>query len=395
LPIFLLRSRGFRVLQSFFFQFLGTVSPSSLPSSPRSLPEFRVFGPGSAGLYSYNPVPPLLHFDATLSVLPLRLPPSYRCPTSTAGHLRKAPRISSVPFSIQRSRNPSFHPPFGRRLRSLARLSEGSHPGLATLSATSQSLNPWKPLSAPHARGLRPSELSSPPMIDEPFRTHLSAPAFPPETLTASDRRFSGFLPPVEPYPFLLPEGLVRGGTLALLGLSDFPGSPSDPADPKSVSLPGYPFRSFGTKEVASSDPRSPKAFPLNRLGSLPPKRAPACLAFLAVCPPLPTQSVTRWRTIFSSRSAPAVTNGDSLLLPTESLPAIASKRSSYGLSPGNFQTRSESYLFLIGFLTHIVSLKTLVVRNFPHLIRFSVFQTAHLQFYGLTYLSFPGKLNL
>jgi len=110
LPIFLLRSRGFRVLQSLFFQFLGTVSPSSLPSSPRSLPEFRVFGPGSAGLYSYNPVPPLLHFDATSSVLPLRLPPSYRCPTSTASHLRKAPRISSTPFSIPRSRSPSFHP---------------------------------------------------------------------------------------------------------------------------------------------------------------------------------------------------------------------------------------------------------------------------------------------
>jgi hypothetical protein len=88
---FPLRSRGFRVLQSFLFQNLGGLSPSLLPFCPRSLPGSRVFGSGSAGLYSYNPVPPLLHFDATLSVLPPRLPPPY----SMSGVDRRPPSEST------------------------------------------------------------------------------------------------------------------------------------------------------------------------------------------------------------------------------------------------------------------------------------------------------------
>jgi len=122
------------VLQSLFLRILGTVSASSLPSSPRVHPEFRVFGSGGAGLSFHKPVSPLLHFDATSSVLHPRLPPSYRCPTSTAVHLRKAPRVSSMPFSISGSRNPSLHPR-GRPV-GLPHLPEGSHQGLATLSAT-------------------------------------------------------------------------------------------------------------------------------------------------------------------------------------------------------------------------------------------------------------------
>jgi hypothetical protein len=77
LPISLLRSRGFRVLQSFSSEPLGTVSPWSLPFCPWCLPGSRVFRFRSAGLHFYNPDPPLLHFDATLSVLPPRLPPPY------------------------------------------------------------------------------------------------------------------------------------------------------------------------------------------------------------------------------------------------------------------------------------------------------------------------------
>jgi hypothetical protein len=124
------------------------------------------------------------------------------------------------------------------RLRSLAFFSEGSHVGFGyPFCDLFQFPNSWKPLSAPHALGLLPSELFSPSVIEKLFPTSLSALALSSKTVMALDRRFSGFLPPMEPYPLLLPGCLVRDGTLALLGLLDVPGSPSEPADPKSVSL--------------------------------------------------------------------------------------------------------------------------------------------------------------
>jgi len=119
-------------------------------------------------MISLPPSRPLLHFDATLSVFSPRLPPLYRCPTSTAVHLPKAPRVSSLPLSISRSKNPSFHP-LGR-LKNSARSSEGSYLGFGyPFYDLVQSLNPWKPLSAPYTLGLLPSELSSPPVIEQPF----------------------------------------------------------------------------------------------------------------------------------------------------------------------------------------------------------------------------------
>jgi len=110
--------------------------------------------------------------------------------------------------------------PLTERLRSLAFFSEGSYVGFGyPFYDLFQSPNPWKRLPAPHALGLIPSELFSPSVIEKLFPTSLSALALSSKTVTALDRCFSGFLPPMEPYPLLLPGCLVRDGTLALLGL--------------------------------------------------------------------------------------------------------------------------------------------------------------------------------
>jgi len=88
-------------------------------------------------------------------------------------------------------------------------------------------VHPWKPLSAPHALGLRPSKLFSNPGIENKFPCFPSALALFPKPCSASDRRLSGFLPPDQPCLSLPPEGLVRAETSCSLGLSDLSGSPS------------------------------------------------------------------------------------------------------------------------------------------------------------------------
>jgi len=110
--------------------------------------------------------------------------------------------------------------------------------GLATLSRVSRSLHPWKPLSAPHARGLRPSELSSFPGVEKRSPFSLSAPALNMKTFSAFTSCFSVFGPPEKPCLFLPPEGLVRAETSCSLGLSDLSGSPCvQPMEKASLSL--------------------------------------------------------------------------------------------------------------------------------------------------------------
>lgn len=89
--------------------------------------------------------------------------------------------------------------------------------GLATLSTVSAPLDPWKPLSAPNAPGIRPSELCSFSMIKSTFPVNSLRSCASLENLPASYRRSSGFLPWKKPCPFSLPGGLVRVGTFALL----------------------------------------------------------------------------------------------------------------------------------------------------------------------------------
>jgi len=77
--------------------------------------------------------------------------------------------------------------------------------------------DPWGPLSAPNAPGLRSSEPCSSRVIGKPFRIPLSAPALGRKTRSTLRLRFSGFLPPGKPCPSLHPESLARVGTVALL----------------------------------------------------------------------------------------------------------------------------------------------------------------------------------
>jgi hypothetical protein len=60
--------------------------------------------------------------------------------------------------------------------------------GLATLPAVSAPPDPWEPLSAPDARGLRPSELSSSPVIGK----KVSLPLLPPRLFPAKPSRPGG-----------------------------------------------------------------------------------------------------------------------------------------------------------------------------------------------------------
>jgi len=151
LPIFLLRSRGFRVLQSLFPETLRTVSPWSVPFCPWCLPGSRVFRFRSAGLYSYNPVPPLLHFDATLSVLPPRLPPPY--PMSDVDRRPSSESTSRKLLALQHSKieEPLFSSPL-EDVRRVGVLSRGTVPRV------------WLPFLRPVSSPIRGS-LSQPPTL--------------------------------------------------------------------------------------------------------------------------------------------------------------------------------------------------------------------------------------
>jgi hypothetical protein len=62
-------------------------------------------------------------------------------------------------------------------------------------------------------------------VIEKVFQLPLSALALSLKTFSALNRRFDGFLPPNQPYPSLLPDGLDPVGALALLGFSNLSGS--------------------------------------------------------------------------------------------------------------------------------------------------------------------------
>lgn len=143
--------------------------PCVLPVRPRLSPDLRVFGSPSRRALQVN-VPPDCSSPALqrhLSVLPLRSPLLYRRLRPTRNHPRKAPRRScSTPQHFQ------IPWPFFARLRlkprpiGLARPSEVPSPGFGYPLDGVSSQNPRRPLSAPNALGLSPSELSSSPVIE-------------------------------------------------------------------------------------------------------------------------------------------------------------------------------------------------------------------------------------
>jgi len=223
-------------------------------------------------------------------------------PWSTPKPGLSTPRLSSWPFSILRSRNPSFH-----SFRNV-RVALPCLPGSLTLGfgypldELSQSLNPWKPFSAPHTLGLLLSKLFSSIAIERKFPLSLSALALFTQTLTAWIRRFSGLIPRWKPYPFSLPDGLDPVGALAPSGLLTSQALPPGLASLRSLSLE-YPPLGVASSPLSRRRLVSPSgSFRSTRHGfSL--YRAPACLAFLPLVLPFFSNP---WlpRTIFSSRSS-------------------------------------------------------------------------------------------
>jgi len=159
-----------------------------------------------------------MHFDATLSVLLLRLP---RPPPSHVDHDpgKIVPRISFSALQHFRIREPFFSLPLSQKRRGdVALFPRSLTLGFGyPLDEMVWLPHPWGSLSIPNALGLRSSELSSFQVIEKPFQVLLSAPALSGKTRTTLPRRFSGLLPPRKPCPSLPPECLARVGTVALL----------------------------------------------------------------------------------------------------------------------------------------------------------------------------------
>jgi hypothetical protein len=147
--------------------------------------------------------------------------------------------------------------------------SQKSRPqGLATLPAASAPPDPWKPLSASDARGLRPSELRSSPAIGK----KVSLPLLPPRLFPAKPSRpgsgaLGGLIPPKKPCPLLLPWVLTPGRGLVLswasrpFGLSR-PKNPRRGFSPRTSPLPFFP-----PNGLAAARERNLRGFRLFRPG--------------------------------------------------------------------------------------------------------------------------------
>mgnify|MGYP003572361760 CR=1 FL=1 len=127
--------------------------------------------------------------------------------------------------------------------------------------------NPWKPLSASHAHGLRPSELFSFPVIEKKvsrflFRSGSFLPNLPglaPE-LQRLPPAGKAVPPPASP-------GVYPGaGPSALLGLTTSQALPSNEPKEKCLSSP-LPLSFFLPNGFATARKRNPRGFWLFRLG--------------------------------------------------------------------------------------------------------------------------------
>jgi len=230
-------------------------------------------------------------------------PPFYERPTSTVNRARKAPRLGFP--ALQHIRNPgafSSHPFRGRVRRVLPCPPEVTLQGLATLltCSTPSPLEAFFSLqrswASPFRAFLLPGDRGG---VSSP----LSAPALCHKTPSALHRRFSGLLPPGKPSPFVPPGGLTRVGGSCSRGLYDLSGAPA--ADPlrKSSTPPEIPFRPWNPAPLQEPNSRA-IGFLCQRPGFLPPKRAPARMAFSTDCRLQPLEEMSRLRTIFSSRGS-------------------------------------------------------------------------------------------
>jgi len=171
---------GFRVFNS--PDDLGSswlASPPSVVSVPRP----SGLRPSEASGLSQQPKPssPALHRH--LGVFTSHAPPRYSRPTSTVSRFPKAPRGSFLALQHLNLRNPSFHSPSPKSVRSaLPCAPEGTSSGLATRStcasvpqASKASFSPQRSWALPSRAFLLSGDRSNVP-------ARLSAPALPYET---------------------------------------------------------------------------------------------------------------------------------------------------------------------------------------------------------------------
>jgi len=141
------------------------------PLSPFPSVGLRVVGPSRCPVCSHT-MHPLRHFRATSASSPSPSRPRTRNQENQP-LIPFQKRLASAlwPYSIPRVKGPSLStrssPPVSRNGASVPK----SHAPRVWLPSRRafQPLTPWKPLSAPHALGLRPSELSSSQRIEGRF----------------------------------------------------------------------------------------------------------------------------------------------------------------------------------------------------------------------------------
>lgn len=188
---------------------------------------------------------PLMHFYATLSVLPPRLPPltlktwfnPYPHFSSTSRKLACPSACSNIgavllTWPSGQAYERGYFPPKTFRTQGLATLSASCHPC------------PWKPLSAPHTLGLLPSKLCSSLGVTETFRSLLSTPALQRKTSRPYSCASVAYSPQKSPLLFA-PRTISSGRSLfAFLGLPTSRASPSDESIQKASPLPDSPLAS-------------------------------------------------------------------------------------------------------------------------------------------------------
>jgi hypothetical protein len=140
--------------------------------------------------------------------------------------------------------------------------------------------SPWKPLSAPNAPGLRPSELSSSPGIERMFPPSLPLLRFPnkPLGLLPALQRLH---PPGKAVLLVALECLVRVGGSALLGLR--PRGLSLRRTSEEASPFSSPLSSFESNHLSMTRPRNPRVL-LSAARRFLPKKAPARRTFRTIC---------------------------------------------------------------------------------------------------------------
>jgi len=170
-----LRSRGFRVLQSFSPRSPRRLMACPLPFRPWLSPDLRVFGFEAPRRFRILIVGRLLSCTSTP---PQRLasyaPPTYPRLMPTMSHSRQAPRYVLLALQHMRTREFLFSPPYEGVPPALPCQREAPLSGFGYPISGYQFPSPGKPFSAPNAHGLRPSELFSNPVIGNRFPNPLS-----------------------------------------------------------------------------------------------------------------------------------------------------------------------------------------------------------------------------